>query len=50
MMSRAESLATNKDESKILKGVYQKAVDLNGDGKISIRDITKLSIFIAENK
>ncbi len=50
MMSRAESLATNKDESKILKGIYEIAVDLNEDGKISIGDITKLSIFIAENK
>lgn len=50
MMSRAESLATNKDESKILKGAYEKAVDLNGDKKISIGDITKLCIYIAENK
>ena len=50
MMSRAESLADNKDESKILKGSYAEAVDLNNDGKISVADITLLCKFIAENK
>lgn len=50
MMSRAESLSTNKDNAKILKGEYAKAGDLNGDGKISVADITKLCMFIAENK
>lgn len=50
MMSRAESLADNKDESKILKGAYSEAVDLNNDGKISVADITLLCKFIAENK
>ena len=50
MISRAESLAQNKDESKILKGAYEKAVDLNGDGKINSVDITRLLMYIAENK
>ena len=50
MMSRAESLSNNKDENKILKGVYEKAVDLNKDGKISISDVTKMCMYIAENK
>ena len=50
MMSRAESLADNKDENKILKGAYSEAADLNNDGRISVADITKLCMYIAENK
>ena len=50
MESRAESLGTNRNESKILKGAYEKAVDLNGDGKISVSDITNLCKYIAEHK
>ena len=50
MQSRAECLGTNRNESKILKGAYEKAVDLNGDGKISVSDITNLCKYIAEHK
>ena len=50
MQSRAESLGTNRDESKILRGAYEKAVDLNEDGRISVSDITNLCRYIAENK
>ena len=50
MESRAESLGTNRDESKILRGAYEKAVDLNEDGRISVSDITNLCKYIAENK
>ena len=45
-----ESKSSKPNESKILSGAKQKAVDLNGDGKLSVGDITKLAMFIAENK
>ncbi len=50
MMSVAENLAENKDESKILKGAYKKAADLNKTSEINSADITSLLMFIAENK
>ncbi len=50
MMSIAENLAINKDESKVLKGAYKKAADINGNGKINVVDLTSLSMYIAENK
>ncbi len=50
MMSIAEELAENKDESKILKGAYKKAVDLNENDEINSADLTQLLMFIAENK
>ena len=50
MMNVAESLATNKDESKILTGAFKFAVDLNRDGILNASDITLLSKYIADNK
>ncbi len=50
MISIAENLATDKDETKILKGAYEKAMDLNEDRMINVSDITKLCEFIANHK
>ena len=43
-------MPVDKDESKILTGAFARAVDFNGDGKLSASDITNLCKYIAENK
>lgn len=50
MVSIAESKSTKPTESKILNGAKKIAVDLSGDNKLSVADITKLSMYIASNK